>query len=224
MTRTDTILRLLTDGPLGMVELLEITGWTKRQLHKTMGCMTEDGRVIPAGQKGRYALNRSETPDLDGQHAGGEGSRMAPSQGNGEDLPGTVGGHAEAADRGHAVEFILPWPPTINTYWRTWQGQTLLSKKGREYRGAVARAVQNLSLGDAYEKPLAVHIEAWMPDKRVRDLDNLLKAPLDALTRAGFWVDDSQIADLRITRAPLLGGMLKVRVMELAAIGVMEAA
>ena len=38
-------------------------------------------------------------------------------------------------------------------------------------------------------------IEAWMPDKRVRDLDNLLKAPLDALTRAGFWVDDSQIAD-----------------------------
>ena len=45
-----------------------------------------------------------------------------------------------------------------------------------------------------------------------RDLDNLLKGLLDALTHAGLWLDDSQVADLRIRRAPTIGGMVKVRV------------
>jgi crossover junction endodeoxyribonuclease RusA len=39
-----------------------------------------------------------------------------------------------------------------------------------------------------------------------------LKATLDALTHAGVWEDDSQIDALTITRAPLVGGMLKVRI------------
>ena len=34
---------------------------------------------------------------------------------------------------------------------------------------------------------------------------------LDALTHAGLWLDDSQVADLRIRRAPTIGGMVKVR-------------
>lgn len=102
MTRTATILRLLADGPLRPSEVRSITGWTPRQCRKTMGCLTEDGRVMPAGQKGRYALNRSDAPGLDGEHAGGQGSRMAQGQGNGADLPGTVGGHAQAVDGGHA--------------------------------------------------------------------------------------------------------------------------
>jgi crossover junction endodeoxyribonuclease RusA len=44
-------------------------------------------------------------------------------------------------------------------------------------------------------------IQAWLPDRRRRDLDNLLKAVQDALAHAGVYDDDSQIVDLRIRRA-----------------------
>lgn len=44
---------------------------------------------------------------------------------------------------------------------------------------------------------------AWVPDNRRRDLDNLLKAALDAIVKAGLLVDDSQVVDLRIYRAGL---------------------
>ena len=111
------------------------------------------------------------------------------------------------------VEIVLPWPPSVNHYWRTWQGRTTISRAGREYRQAVERLVLAYGLQSFGANSLAVSIEARMPDRRKRDLDNLLKAPLDALTHAGLWLDDSQIHDLRITRAPIVkGGALTVRV------------
>ncbi|NBW20709.1 MAG: RusA family crossover junction endodeoxyribonuclease [Caulobacteraceae bacterium] len=61
-----------------------------------------------------------------------------------------------------------------------------------------------------------VVIEAFPPDRRKRDLDNILKSLLDALTHAGVWEDDSQIEDLRIYRSTI-AGMVKVRIYEQAA-------
>ena len=107
---------------------------------------------------------------------------------------------------------VLPWPPTVNTYWRSVGGRVLISRDGREYRKAIAE----LAAAEAWPKfgnaRLSVAIEAWMPDKRRRDLDNLLKSLLDSLTHAGVWDDDSQIDALAIWRAPLIGGMCKVEV------------
>ena len=61
---------------------------------------------------------------------------------------------------------------------------------------------------------LTATLFAVMPDNRCRDLDNLLKATLDALTCAGVWDDDSQIHDLRITRGKKgeAGGMMIVMI------------
>ncbi len=39
-----------------------------------------------------------------------------------------------------------------------------------------------------------------MPDRRRRDLDNLQKAAFDALTKAGFWLDDIQVVDYRVVK------------------------
>ena len=107
---------------------------------------------------------------------------------------------------------VLPWPPTTNTYWRFVGGRVLISKKGREYR----RAVFDLAMVNKWKTfgaaRVSVQIEAWMPDKRRRDLDNLLKSMLDALTHAGIWDDDSQIDGIAIWRAPMIGGMCKVEV------------
>lgn len=108
----------------------------------------------------------------------------------------------------------MPWPPSVNKYWRTFQGRMIISAEGRSYRKAVADQVLIQRGAKHYEGNLHVVIEAWRPDKRKRDLDNLLKAVLDGLTHAGVWVDDSNIVDLRIYWAEHLGGMLKVKVSE----------
>jgi crossover junction endodeoxyribonuclease RusA len=112
-------------------------------------------------------------------------------------------------------EVSLPWPPTVNTYWRHANrgGTTIvyIAKEGQMYRTAVQGLVATKR--KLHTGRLRVEIEAWPPDKRKRDLDNILKSLLDALTYAGIWEDDSQIDDLRIYRTTI-GGMVKVRIYE----------
>ena len=112
-------------------------------------------------------------------------------------------------------EVTLPWPPTVNTYWRhAARGGTAMvyiSKEGQAYRTAVQGLVATKR--KLHTGRLRVEIEAWPPDKRKRDLDNILKSLLDALTYAGIWEDDSQIDDLRVYRTTV-GGMVKVRIYE----------
>lgn len=113
------------------------------------------------------------------------------------------------------MELILPFPPSVNSYWRQFQGRTLISKKGREYRLAVAEQVLIQKGAKHYSGKVKLTIEAWRPDDRRRDLDNLLKAPLDALTHAGVYDDDHLIVDLRIYWAEEKGGKLKVKIEEI---------
>jgi crossover junction endodeoxyribonuclease RusA len=112
-----------------------------------------------------------------------------------------------------AIELTLPWPPSVNTYWRNVNGKTLISKEGRLYRQAVREQVNDQNGVQSLAGRLSVSIVAHVPDQRRRDLDNLLKAVLDGMTHAGVWLDDSQIDELQIRRGPI-GGMLKVSVLE----------
>lgn len=90
----------------------------------------------------------------------------------------------------------------------------IISAEGRCYRRDVADQVLIQRGAKHYTGKLRVVIEAWRPDNRKRDLDNLLKAVLDSLTHAGVWEDDGNIVDLRIFWAPSIGGMLKVHIQE----------
>lgn len=121
----------------------------------------------------------------------------------------------------------LPYPPSVNRMWRTpnagpLAGRTMLSSDGRRYRADVAMVVaayrQSARSGAIsgrhwpVECRLSVDIEARMPDRRKRDIDNLPKAVLDALTHTGVWADDSQIDDLRVWRSPEMGGVVIVTI------------
>ena len=94
----------------------------------------------------------------------------------------------------------LPWPPSVNTYWRIWKNRILVSERGREYRRTVAK----LSLYHGFRHygtdRLKLTIYAYPPDRRKRDMDNLNKATLDSLQAAGVYKDDEQIDDLRVIR------------------------
>lgn len=100
-----------------------------------------------------------------------------------------------------AVRMILPFPPSLNRLWRNVNGRTVMSRAGRQYRDAVLREWAWAGHQGLGASALTVDTWAWLPDARRRDLDNLQKAVLDALQRAGAFRDDSQIVDLRIRRA-----------------------
>lgn len=98
------------------------------------------------------------------------------------------------------ISLILPWPPSINHYWRNVGLKVLISRKGREYRKEVAGIVLASRPRRTLEGRLAVDIRLYPPDRRRRDIDNTLKAILDSLEAAGIYVDDSQIDKLTVER------------------------
>jgi crossover junction endodeoxyribonuclease RusA len=113
------------------------------------------------------------------------------------------------------IRIVLPWPPSVNRYWRSVNGRAIISREGRDYRAAViSRAYAMLAVQHfGNTERLRATIHASPPDRRKRDLDNLLKAPLDAMQHAGVIADDSLIDDLRIIRGPIVaGGRLVVEI------------
>lgn len=109
----------------------------------------------------------------------------------------------------------LPYPPSLNSYYRTVNGRMLISKKGREYRKQVALEALSQKTPKMGGARLSVEIAAYMPDKRKRDLDNLFKCVLDSLQKAGICDDDSQIDKLAIVRdGQCKGGKLLIDIKE----------
>ena len=105
----------------------------------------------------------------------------------------------------HVATF--PYPPSVNNYWilisSKGGGRKVLGKKGKEFREAVIEMSSSINFEDSR---LSVQIDAFPPDRRKRDLDNILKPLLDALESAGMFNDDSQIDTLSITRKEVLKG------------------
>lgn len=118
------------------------------------------------------------------------------------------------------IELVLPWPPTVNHYWRTTviggRAVTYLAAEGKAYRAAVLCCVpveKRLRL----QGRLAVTIVARPPDRRRRDIDNIQKAVFDAAAYAHVYLDDGQIDSITIERAdPVPGGALELTVQEIA--------
>lgn len=113
------------------------------------------------------------------------------------------------------VILTLPFPPSVNGYWRhptkgPLAGRHLISEKGRDYRQAVQDFVGRYQISPVPGR-LSVAIEVFPPDRRKRDLDNLPKGILDSLTHAGVIEDDSHIDSLLLERKGICkGGMVRV--------------
>lgn len=99
-----------------------------------------------------------------------------------------------------SVTFCLPFPPSVNTYWRTFKGRMLLSERGRVFRTEVAASILQNGFPEKMTGRLKVQVVLCPPDKRRRDLDNSLKGILDSLQHAGVYRDDEQIDDLHVMR------------------------
>ena len=98
----------------------------------------------------------------------------------------------------------LPYPPSVNSYWRhpnkgKLAGRHLISAEGRSYRRDVWVACRQQHPSVCLVGPVKMTIALTAPDKRRRDLDNTLKALLDALTHAKVIEDDSMIKELHMS-------------------------
>ena len=94
----------------------------------------------------------------------------------------------------------LPYPPSMNTYWRNFRGNTVLSKAGREFKQAVWACVMEQKIPKFGNKRLEVTMWLYPRSKVVTDLDNRLKAVLDGLEEAGVYDNDGNIDILMIQR------------------------
>lgn len=114
-----------------------------------------------------------------------------------------------------ALRLELPFPPSLNHYYRHVGFRTLISRDGREYRRVVVSALRPL-LDQPLEGPLELVMDLYPPDRRRRDADNFQKAILDALSHAGAYGDDSQICHLVVwKRQPAQGGKVIVHLREM---------
>jgi crossover junction endodeoxyribonuclease RusA len=113
----------------------------------------------------------------------------------------------------NVLAFYLPWPPNVNHYWRAiGRGRVVLSREGRTYREVAGWELLSQCARNGFGKArVRVEITAYPPDRRRRDLDNLLKAPLDVCRHIGLYADDEQIDELRVVRGVIVpGGRLRV--------------
>ena len=123
------------------------------------------------------------------------------------------------------MNLTLPFPPSVNGYWRSpnkgaSRGRTLVSERGRAFQAeAIAQVMEQLR---HRPKPISADISVavvfYPPTKARRDLDNFFKALFDAMTQAGVWLDDSQIKHIDAKWGPVIkGGKVELRISEVQA-------
>ena len=97
--------------------------------------------------------------------------------------------------------FTMPWPPSVNGYWRAFKGRQIISKRGRDYRKQAVDRMKELNLnGEMLKSNLSVSLVLNPPTLRRYDIDNFNKGLFDSMSEAKFWEDDEQVHRLTIRK------------------------
>ncbi|WP_419810783.1 RusA family crossover junction endodeoxyribonuclease [Bacterioplanoides sp.] len=116
----------------------------------------------------------------------------------------------------HLLSLRLPYPPSINNYYgRTRTGRVFIKAHGKQFRQEVGDLIRPMLL-KTLDCRIRLWVEMYPPDRRRRDVDNIKKALLDALTHAEVYDDDCLIDDLRVVRGDVVkGGELTIHLFRL---------
>ena len=104
------------------------------------------------------------------------------------------------------IRLDLPYPPSVNTYWRSNGKRRYISPAGVKFTEEVSLIVKMQKPKTFADKQVAISVMIHPRSKRKFDLDNTLKAILDALMKAGMYDDDSQIEYIEIAREEKIDG------------------
>jgi crossover junction endodeoxyribonuclease RusA len=112
-----------------------------------------------------------------------------------------------------SVIISLPYPPSANRLWRFVPGKRtpLRSEEYRAWLKEATWAAKAACLRTHDRKgvvgPYALNISACPPDRRKRDLGNLVKAIEDGLKAGGAIEDDSLCQEIMLRWAPDVSGI-----------------
>jgi crossover junction endodeoxyribonuclease RusA len=98
------------------------------------------------------------------------------------------------------LNLFLPYPPSVNTYWNFNGSRRFLTAKANKFKADVFSAFVLSEHKGFQSQRVSLTVHLYPPDKRVRDIDNVLKPLLDAFTQAGVFDDDSQVDRLLVVR------------------------
>lgn len=105
--------------------------------------------------------------------------------------------------------YLLPFPPSVNGYWRTASVQigrrranrTLLSARARKYKTDVKKLMFTTDRPpEPITGPVVVTVTLSPPTHQARDIDNYMKPLFDVMTENGIWEDDSQVDVMIVAR------------------------
>lgn len=84
------------------------------------------------------------------------------------------------------IELSIPLPPSANHIWKNYH-------KSKAYKAWIVEAGWLSKRRDKIVGPWRITVLAKRPDKRRRDLDNLLKPIIDLVVSLGLVEDDSKL-------------------------------
>jgi crossover junction endodeoxyribonuclease RusA len=98
----------------------------------------------------------------------------------------------------------------------------IVSKEAKDYIKLVSAMYPEFGASNVYRKERMLHgkigaeFNFYPPDRRKRDLDNLLKISIDSMMQTGLFEDDSQIDEIYVRRCRTLkDGCLEVTLFEI---------
>ena len=96
------------------------------------------------------------------------------------------------------IALTLPYPPSVNRYWRNVRGIVVASREAKDYRMLARFRATQQGVGEPLMQPVTVTVHVYRP-RKAGDLDNSLKALFDALIGIAY-VDDKQVVEIHAYR------------------------
>jgi len=90
---------------------------------------------------------------------------------------------------GKRLRVKLPWPPSVNHYWKARGSRRFISPQARAWLDEAVLLLRASRV--RFSGAVVIRMRLSPPDRRRRDGDNLEKAVMDALVKAGVIKDDS---------------------------------
>ena len=119
------------------------------------------------------------------------------------------------------IELLLPYPPSANRNWRSARGRQVLSPESKAFKATVMY-ISKIERVKCTLKPVCVEIELHPKTKKnggasktVLDLDNCMKATLDALQGVAY-ENDRQIQEIHLKYGePIAMGGVSIKIKEI---------
>jgi crossover junction endodeoxyribonuclease RusA len=104
------------------------------------------------------------------------------------------------------VVLNLPYPPSVNHMYINARGRRFPNAKAKAYKTAISEYVAEYRVPKFEDAKIALIVWAYPPDRRKRDISNLLKIIEDSLQDAGVFNDDFNIDFIEIKRGEIKKG------------------